>query len=320
TDDSDSDSDSCPTDPVTNTVTNTTYIENKKVSTDTNRKDLVSSVAKSTPKDEYEPPLEIIHAFNKERIQPYGTQKELEKRALRLLHNDPITFACCVCTENYYKTDLYGKCSNIFRGKKEKNNKIHTICQKCLVMATLPEHVNLDQQGRGVRCPTGDCENLLLMSDVQDFMEERHKEQLLDRIGSLSFAAADIPFLIRCQNCSFPVIADNGKTYYRCPECKRSNCKNCDREYIDDHEGRTANKVDEIAVHRCHKCNLQFIKDGGCNKMTCSCGATQCYLCRAKGIDYTHFGEEKACQLFSDGTAIELNRIEEERRRQGLID
>ncbi|KAE9556673.1 hypothetical protein FO519_000079 [Halicephalobus sp. NKZ332] len=242
--------------------------------------------------------------------------------------DNSVTFACCVCTENYYKTDLYSKCSNIFRGKKEKNNKIHTICQKCLVMATLPEHVNLDQQGRGVKCPTGDCENLLLMSEVQDFMEERHKEQLLDRIGSLSLAAADIPLLIRCQNCSFPVIADNGKNYYRCPECKRSNCKNCDREYIDDHEGRTcqeliqyekkvkdrakaANKVDEIAVHRCHRCNLQFIKDGGCNKMTCSCGATQCYFCRAKGIDYKHFGEEKAWQLFSDADIIEQEGIRE---------
>jgi len=294
-----------------------------------------SSLAKPPPQSALELPKEILDAFRESTLRPHTWRKELKKRAEQILRYDPITFACCVCTENYYKTDQYGKCSNCFTKAK---STIHTICRNCLVQATLPEYVNIDQRGRGIKCPTGDCDNILLMSEVQGFMRENHKEQLLERLGVMSIAAANLTDFYRCPACAFAVIVDDMKPNYTCPQCKRSNCKNCDIEYIGDHVGRTcrefveyreqkirdraaaAVRVDEVAVHRCHRCNLQFIKDGGCNKMTCSCGATQCYLCRARDINYSHFGDDKPCQLFSDADEIERNRIEEERRRQGLHD
>ena len=34
---------------------------------------------------------------------------------------------------------------------------------------------------------------------------------------------------------------------------------------------------------------LQFLKEEGCNKITCPCKATMCYICRAKNVDYNHF-------------------------------
>uniref|UniRef100_A0A914D0G7 RING-type domain-containing protein n=1 Tax=Acrobeloides nanus TaxID=290746 RepID=A0A914D0G7_9BILA len=49
------------------------------------------------------------------------------------------------------------------------------------------------------------------------------------------------------------------------------------------------NQLSDIIVHRCHRCYIQFVKSDGCNKMTCRCGATQCYLCRASDIGYEHF-------------------------------
>jgi hypothetical protein len=42
---------------------------------------------------------------------------------------------------------------------------------------------------------------------------------------------------------------------------------------------------------------MPFNKVEGCNKMTCSCGLTQCYLCRESAIDYNHFCEYVLTQL-----------------------
>uniref|UniRef100_A0A914Q5Y8 IBR domain-containing protein n=1 Tax=Panagrolaimus davidi TaxID=227884 RepID=A0A914Q5Y8_9BILA len=42
-------------------------------------------------------------------------------------------------------------------------------------------------------------------------------------------------------------------------------------------------QLTEALIHKCHRCFTPFIKDlknEGCNQMTCTCGATQCYNCR----------------------------------------
>lgn len=43
---------------------------------------------------------------------------------------------------------------------------------------------------------------------------------------------------------------------------------------------------------KCWKCSKVFIKESGCNKMTCSCGANMCYVCGQAVTDYKHFGDE----------------------------
>jgi TRIAD3 protein (E3 ubiquitin-protein ligase RNF216) len=42
-------------------------------------------------------------------------------------------------------------------------------------------------------------------------------------------------------------------------------------------------------VQKCNKCSKPFIKESGCNKMTCSCGNLQCYVCGESIKDYHHF-------------------------------
>lgn len=59
-------------------------------------------------------------------------------------------------------------------------------------------------------------------------------------------------------------------------------------------------KLTDAVIRRCPNCNLVFVKEPDpegkryCNKMTCRCGLTQCYICRKTGIDYKHF-----CQYVS---------------------
>ena len=48
-------------------------------------------------------------------------------------------------------------------------------------------------------------------------------------------------------------------------------------------------RLSETLIRHCPKCKMAFIKYDGCNKVTCKCGHTQCYICRTDNIDYTHF-------------------------------
>ena len=53
------------------------------------------------------------------------------------------------------------------------------------------------------------------------------------------------------------------------------------------------NYISEAVMRKCHRCSKRFVKDTGCNKMTCICGATSCYACKAKDINYDHFNDNK---------------------------
>jgi hypothetical protein len=58
----------------------------------------------------------------------------------------------------------------------------------------------------------------------------------------------------------------------------------------------------EALISKCNRCRRAFLKDEGCNKMTCSCGNKQCYVCGKDVKDYDHFGEiaEGKCPLYDD--------------------
>ena len=48
----------------------------------------------------------------------------------------------------------------------------------------------------------------------------------------------------------------------------------------------------ETVIRRCPKCDSRFVKEDGCNKVTCStpgCGTMICYLCKLKVDNYDHF-------------------------------
>jgi hypothetical protein len=55
----------------------------------------------------------------------------------------------------------------------------------------------------------------------------------------------------------------------------------------------------EALLRNCNKCNNRFIKEDGCNKMTCPCGNLQCYICSQNITGYDHFGKGK-CPQYDD--------------------
>ncbi|KAL2828526.1 hypothetical protein BDW59DRAFT_50256 [Aspergillus cavernicola] len=72
--------------------------------------------------------------------------------------------------------------------------------------------------------------------------------------------------------------------------CRQSSCISCQKPWRDPHVCHepllmdlraTVEAARTAAVKRtCPRCGLSFIKSSGCNKLTCHCGYSMCYLCR----------------------------------------
>ena len=95
----------------------------------------------------------------------------------------------------------------------------------------------------------------------------------------------------------------------RSPSCGHPSCLRCFKVWRDPHVCHesanlslrtTIESARTAALKRtCPQCGLAFVKDSGCNKLTCVCGYTMCYVCRQGlgkgegGEGYRHF-----CQHF----------------------
>ena len=81
-------------------------------------------------------------------------------------------------------------------------------------------------------------------------------------------------------------------TRFRClqPTCLRSSCLTCKKPWHDPHicheplllSLRTSVEAARTAAVKrtCPRCGTGFVKASGCNKLTCVCGYSMCYLCR----------------------------------------
>lgn len=95
----------------------------------------------------------------------------------------------------------------------------------------------------------------------------------------------------------------------RSPLCGLPSCLTCFKVWQDPHvcyesavlSLRTTIEAARTAALKrtCPQCGLGFIKDSGCNKLTCVCGYAMCYICR-QGLGRGHGGEgyRHFCQHF----------------------
>ncbi|KAK3324719.1 hypothetical protein B0T19DRAFT_429267 [Cercophora scortea] len=95
------------------------------------------------------------------------------------------------------------------------------------------------------------------------------------------------------------------------PECGRASCLSCNKEWVDVHVCNESSLVAlrtqveqamSMAIKRvCPRCNTSFVKNAGCNKLTCPCGYKMCYVCRKDiggGGDGADVGYRHFCQHF----------------------
>ncbi|CAK5009963.1 unnamed protein product [Meloidogyne enterolobii] len=195
--------------------------------------------------------------------------------------------------------------------KEKSESQVHAFCRTCVrgsASAAVGE-IPMAKGGVGLRCMVPDCENPILYSEIRVLLSKEVQKKLDERIVEENLGMASLTNLERCKKCNFAIDMEVDKTVnkvFDCIACEYKMCRLCERDWDDEHFGYSCEELDaknkkekrdralekqlnEALIRKCPRCAVQFVKEAGCNKMTCRCGMTQCYLCRESGIGYDHF-------------------------------
>ncbi|KAG6856665.1 hypothetical protein H0H87_002042 [Tephrocybe sp. NHM501043] len=125
-------------------------------------------------------------------------------------------------------------------------------------------------------------------------------------------AEAGLEGLEECPFCEWGCVVDRSfeeEKLLKCGnvECGRVSCRGCKK---DDHLPKSCKEMEEdklldgkhaveeamtqALMRNCPKCQKPFIKESGCNKMTCpNCMTLSCYVCRQVIRGYDHFNQQQ---------------------------
>ncbi|KAF0636609.1 hypothetical protein FPSE5266_07222 [Fusarium pseudograminearum] len=180
----------------------------------------------------------------------------------------------------------------------------HSFCIQCL-RRNAEDQVGLSKYELACLSTEG-CNAGFSYKERQKFLPES-LASALDRIEQdENIRLAELPDLAQCPFCSYaeeyPPVAINKEFRCRKPECMATSCRLC-----------------KLVTHVPKTCNTPFIKDSGCNKMTCSkpnCRNVQCYVCH-ESCEYNHFDQPERggklgnCPLFEDSEMRHHEEVEE---------
>ncbi|CAG0898458.1 unnamed protein product [Darwinula stevensoni] len=201
----------------------------------------------------------------------------------------------------------------------------HLFCESC-VQKYAEEVIG---QGRvDFLCLDPSCNATFSYSILQQILRPSALSRVLRRKQAEEIQAANIQNLECCAFCDFATIMEDPKEkIFRClnPECMKESCRLCKRpshiprrcEEIQQEEGAERarvyfeNELSEAVIRTCSKCGTRFMKEEGCNKMTCSCGAKMCYLCKKPVEDYSHFADNdpSKCPLWTDSMSLHAKEV-----------
>jgi hypothetical protein len=115
--------------------------------------------------------------------------------------------------------------------------------------------------------------------------------------------------------------SDGGQASAHCLLCNRNTCLAC----LEPAHGRipcgntARQELDEAlsaVVVRVCPCGKRFVKEEGCNKMTCVCGRKMCYICRQAIHNYDHFcscpHKERCprCHIYTDADKRDAENLQ----------
>ncbi|XP_071539421.1 uncharacterized protein [Panulirus ornatus] len=204
----------------------------------------------------------------------------------------------------------------------------HKFCVNCIRRFAEEE---IGQGRTSFRCLDGECTAEFSLNTLKKVMKPAVFSNLLERKQLEEIAAAGIEDLVACPFCNFQTIMpDKEDKVFKClnPECMKDSCRFCKEpnhvplrcEEVEKQHQRDArtfmeNRMTEAMVRECWKCKKRFIKEDGCNKMRCSCGAMMCYICKKQIKGYDHFEDKSVpldpskCPLWSNSEKIHAEEV-----------
>ena len=213
----------------------------------------------------------------------------------------------------------------------------HLFCASCLM--NYAKEAAFGQGKTTLVCMSDGCEGTFPMSQLKKALPAKILEKYEDRVQEESLTLAQMDDFVQCPYCDFAAILPQEEKVFKCqnPSCAKETCRYCKEEWSD-HFGLKCTEVEKSAqkdvrlsyeermtmakIRKCPKCGCEFTKSDGCNKMTCRCGATMCYVCRKPNIHYNHFCQHpkdpgkpctkcKSCSLWSDPSEDDNRAVKE---------
>lgn len=183
----------------------------------------------------------------------------------------------------------------------------HLFCSDCIkkyveeaVYASGQTTVHcLDQSG---------CKANFPMAQLERAVPAHQLQKIFARLADLDIKKAGLENIHQCPHCDYQMeISNPDEKLFVCrnPECGMETCLLCkepnhiplrceevEKKDVTDYRKKVEEAMTESLIRTCPKCKSKFFKAEGCNKMTCSCGAYVCYVCRmliTHKDGYSHF-------------------------------
>ncbi|KAJ7709797.1 hypothetical protein B0H17DRAFT_238676 [Mycena rosella] len=206
---------------------------------------------------------------------------------------DGIECGCCFST---YPFDKMIQCPDA-----------HLFCSECMTtyaetLLGAHDHKIFCMDQDGCKLPFPDAQLRRFLTPKLMSLYERVKQ-------TKEVEAAGIRGLEECPFCDYKCVIENEQEkLFRCgsEDCAAVSCRQCKqldhlpkscKEMQEDKNLDGRHTIEEAMtralMRNCPKCQKAFIKEQGCNKMTCpNCFALSCYICRKLITGYDHFAQQ----------------------------
>ncbi len=236
---------------------------------------------------------------------------------------------CSCCDEEFDIKLPHTKCDNHpgYGIKMFKKNE-HIYCKKCInsYMGSL-----LNQNKYDLRCMdfVNGCKFIFHKNNIRMFLDDINLKKF-DELIKMEEVEKKAEILVNYQICPkcrmFGCVVSEQSKYYVCDECKSCWCKDCKNEFhstdpcgvfsdiTEEHKIRNFIReiMTETITHKCHKCDIKYVKIDGCNHITCpKCKAECCYICRTPYVFRT-----KQCSCKINGGVINNSKIHKDVRNK----